>query len=343
MPFVIVAGGKGTRLQPLIADLPKVLAPIGGRPNLDRLLALAREFSYRQIVILAGAEAQQIERHLSASPEADGLEIALIVEEAPGGTAGCFRPLAGKVDERMLVLYGDISCDFDLQRFDEFHTSRGKHATILVQPNSHMHDSDLVAVDENDVIMRIDRKPHDPARYYENLTNAAAYIVEPEVLAAIPDRACDWFHDVFPQMLGENMELQAYRSWEYLQDFGTAERYREAQADIEAGIVGDRRANGRTAGALFLRSRSAADIDENDIAAIAHYNERRWPVVLFGDIKEGLRRRLNDSNVYADFFLDAFSEGQMAAVCARFGFNAERSFVADLEGLQDLTSADRCR
>jgi NDP-sugar pyrophosphorylase family protein len=341
--LVIVAGGKGTRLQPLIGDLPKVLAPIGGRPNLDRLIALAREFSYRRVVILAGAEAGQIERHLATLPETDGMDISMIVEDRPGGTAGCFRPLAGSVGERMLVLYGDISCDFDLRRFDDFHAERGKDATILVQPNSHMHDSDLVAVDGNDLIVRIDRKPHNPCRYYENLTNAAAYVLEPAVLSAVPQEACVWFHDVFPRMLDDGKTLQAYRSWEYLQDFGTPERYRKAQVDLDDGIVGDRRANGRTAGGLFLWLPPSGAAGDADIAAIAQYNDRRWPVILCGESDEALRGRLNDSNVYADLYFDSSGDVALYQCCACFGLNPARSRMVDLDGLRHQDPADLCR
>lgn len=339
--LTIVAGGKGSRLKPLIDDLPKVLAPIGAQPNIDRLLALGREFGYRQVVVLAGDGAEQIQRHLAQTQEARELDIQLVVEHTPGGTAGCFRDLAGNVDERMLVLYGDISCDFDLWRFEDYHTRMKAIATILVQPNSHMHDSDLVAVDRNERITRIDRKPHDPRRYYENLTNAAAYFLEPDILPAIPDGACDWLQDVFPQILQEKKALQTYRSWEYLQDFGTPERYKKAQADVNAGIVGARRANGRTAGALFLNSQSAAEISDDDIAALAYYNDRRWPVLIFGDVEEVLRRRLNAANVYADFCLDEFNESQMASVCALFGFNAARSRIAQFKGLHKPDPADQ--
>jgi hypothetical protein len=214
-------------------------------------------------------------------------------------------------------------------------------ATILAQPNSHMHDSDLLAVDRNDIITRIDRKPHDPERYYENLTNAAAYVLEPDILPAIPDGACDWLHDVFPRMLQEKRTLQAYRSWEYLQDFGTPERYEKAQADVSAGIFGARRANDRTAGALFLDSLSAADISDDDVAALSSYNDRRWPVVLFGDVGELLKRRLNDANVYADFCLDEFDKSQIVTVCAHYGFNAARSRVTQFKGLHKLNPADQ--
>ncbi|NNE83120.1 MAG: nucleotidyltransferase family protein [Alphaproteobacteria bacterium] len=339
--LVIVAGGKGSRLKPLIDDLPKVLAPIGAQPNIDRLLALGREFGYRRVIVLAGDGAEQVQRHLAQTQEARDLDIQLVVEHTPGGTAGCFRDLAGNVDERMLVLYGDISCDLDLRRFEDYHSRMKATATILVQPNSHMHDSDLVAVDRNDRITRIDRKPHDPERYYENLTNAAAYILEPDILPAIPDGACDWLHDVFPRMLQKKRALQAYRSWEYLQDFGTPARYEKAQEDVSADIVGARRANGRTAGALFLDSQSATDISDDDIAALAFYNDRRWPVVLFGDVVKVLKRRLNDANVYADFYLDEFNESQLVSVCTRFGFNAARSRIAQFKGLHKSDPADQ--
>lgn len=330
--LVIVAGGAGTRLRSVIGDIPKALAPVGGQANLDRQINLGLEFGYRSVIVLAGDGADQIKRHLERRYTGDA-EISVVVECRAQGTAGCFRKLANRAHERMLVLYGDISCDFDLGRFEAAHDRLGAIATILVQPNSHMHDSDLVELDASNTLTEIYRKPHSPGQYFENLTNAAAYFLEPDILSHVPDGHCDWFHDVFPTLLAKDIPLKAYRSWEYFQDLGTPERYQKAQQDVGRGIVGDRRSNCRTAGGLFLIVRRNESIGEENISSIAQYNEARWPVVLCGDIDNELMARLNVAGVYTDVVMRAFDGQNLDTVCRSLGLNVVRSSCVDLAAL----------
>lgn len=333
--FIIVAGGKGTRLASVIGECPKVLASIGGTTNLERQLTLAREFGYRRAIILAGEGADQVIRSLDSICASDEIDVQVIVEKQEGGTAGCFRELAERLVGRMLVIYGDISCDFDLARFVANHERGRALATILVQPNSHMDDSDLVSVDADDMVTTIHRKPHPPGRYLENLTNAAAYVLEPEVLPHVPDGPCDWFQDVFPQLLEKGIPIKAYRSWEYLQDYGTPERYRKAQEDIRRGIVGERRANCSTVGGVFIEVRAGDEGNEHCASAISSLNLNRWPVVLFGEVPTQLLIWLSRKGVYADLVLPRFEVRNLDSVCRAHGLNETCSSIVEWSTLRN--------
>ena len=85
----ILAGGLGTRLRPAIADRPKVLAPVGGRPFVTHLLDQLSRTPVREVVLLAGYRAGQLRDALGDAHQ--GIRLRYSVEEIPLGTAGALR------------------------------------------------------------------------------------------------------------------------------------------------------------------------------------------------------------------------------------------------------------
>lgn len=320
--LVIVAGGKGTRLKEVIGDLPKALAPIDGEENLSRLLNLGVEYGYKRAIVLAGFGGDKIEDYLATKWDHTALQVDVVHESEAAGTAGCFHELKGKVSERMIVLYGDILCDFDLKRFEYFHIKSKKPATVFVQPNSHMFDSDLVGLADDGSIQKIYQKPHDPNLMLENLTNAAAYVVEPEVLDYLPKGFSDWFQDIFPKMLEAEDYPIAYKSWEYLQDFGTPDRLVKASHDTVMGIVGQRRADSICTGGLIVNMDGSKNISQV-MEKVRHANDLRIPVIWLGELSRELNSKFTETGVYIDVI--ACSKAELEQACLDAGINYEKS------------------
>ncbi|HBH82484.1 MAG TPA: D,D-heptose 1,7-bisphosphate phosphatase, partial [Bacteroidales bacterium] len=89
-------------------------------------------------------------------------------------------------------------------------------ATIIVHPNDHPYDSDLVEIDDENIVTAFHSKPHNTNRYYRNLVNAAVYILSPEIFEYIPqDRPSDFGKDIFPLLLNSKKIIRAYKSAEY--------------------------------------------------------------------------------------------------------------------------------
>ena len=328
--MVIVAGGAGTRLQSVIGEVPKVLAPIGEVANIVRLLGLAVEFGYREVFVLTGHGDGRIRRFLESDSTAQGLDLSVIKEPAPLGTAGCFLGLPSEFNDRMFVIYGDISCDFDIGRLERFHAHAGCAATVLTQPNGHNEDSDLLKVDANGKIVEVRRKPHPRNHDYENLTSAAAYILEPSVLDLVPNERCDWFHHVFPAAIAADIAVKAYQSWEYLQDYGEPARYRKALEDESKGLLGRRRANGLCVGGLFVNCRGHSDVSPDIVASVKMFNADRLPLCLCGPEAESIQMILSKRNAYADYLLPEFVDGEVNSLSQRFGFFGRQSRVISL-------------
>jgi NDP-sugar pyrophosphorylase family protein len=127
----VLAGGLGTRLQPVLGDVPKLLAPVGTRPYLAYLLDWLRSFGARRIVFGLGHRAESIRNYFSDNPHPD-LKLETIVEPQPLGTAGAVRFARAQLRTNpVLVLNGDSYVDTDLCEFLAHHRAAGKSATIL--------------------------------------------------------------------------------------------------------------------------------------------------------------------------------------------------------------------
>ena len=109
----VLAGGLGTRLRGSIGALPKVLAPVAGRPFLDILLDQIARQGFRRVVLLLGYRADAVEAHLAQAPRAD-LVIETVIEAAPLGTAGAVRQALPRLtSDPVVVMNGDTFVEFD--------------------------------------------------------------------------------------------------------------------------------------------------------------------------------------------------------------------------------------
>lgn len=236
MKAVIVAGGRGTRLSTLGQDLPKPMIKTGGTPVLEHQVQLLRRYGIRDISILIGHLGHVIEDYFGDGTAFD-VAITYYREDVPLGTSGCLNQLRGTVHEDLLVLYGDLILEMALGDLVSFHKTKGGLATLVVHPNDHPFDSDLVVMDEQHRIVEFllkDKKPE----YYGNLANAALYVLTPQVFSYIPEGKSDFMKDVFPEMLRNSQQLYGYKTAEYLKDMGTVDRFRKVSNDLQTGRVG---------------------------------------------------------------------------------------------------------
>ncbi len=112
MKAFLLAGGLGTRLRPRFADLPKPLAPLGGRPFLERQIEWLASHGFRDFVVCAGYGADAM-RGALGDGTALGVRLAWSVEEEPLGTGGALRFAAAHLEGPALVVNGDTLCDAD--------------------------------------------------------------------------------------------------------------------------------------------------------------------------------------------------------------------------------------
>lgn len=235
MKLVIVAGGKGTRLG--LKDIPKPMVKIDGKPLLEHQINLAKFYGIKDIYILSGHMSKLIIDYFKDG-SALGVNAIHVIEDSPLGTSGAVKQLEGEIQERFMVFYGDVVLDVDLKSFIEFDSAISSIASIIVHPNDHPYDSDLLDIDDKGVVTNFYSKPHDDSKFYLNLVNAAVYIFSPNIFKYIPhDEPTDFGKDTFPLLLKSGEIIRAYNTSEYIKDIGTGERLKKVNNDLISGKV----------------------------------------------------------------------------------------------------------
>lgn len=243
---VILAGGAGTRLRDRLGDLPKPMIPIGGKPLLEHQVELCRRHGFTDLIFLVHHRADLIESHFGDGARW-GVSIRHVREPQPLGTAGAVLAGWEHLADQFLVLYGDTMVNVDLQRFWQAHVQARADATLLLHPNDHPLDSDLVEVSAGARVTAFYSRPHPPGIWRQNLVNAALYVLEKQALskfhpattpaAVAQPRLLDFGHDIFPALLRDGRVLHAYNSPEYIKDIGKPERYDRVCREFENGTI----------------------------------------------------------------------------------------------------------
>lgn len=242
MTAVIMAGGKGTRLQPLSKDIPKPMFLILGKPILEYQIESLRKNGITDIIIIIGYLGDIIINYFRDGKDF-GVNIRYITELEPLGSAGALYFLKDNIAENRYVkddfflIFGDLLLDIDWKRFMGFHKRRGGVATLYVHPNTHPYDSDIVIIDANDKILKIESKNIKRDFFYHNIVNAGVYCVNPVLLNDISQPIkTDFEKDILIPNVRKG-KIYAYKSAEYVKDMGTPDRLRLVTEDVKNGVI----------------------------------------------------------------------------------------------------------
>jgi mannose-1-phosphate guanylyltransferase len=235
MQALILAGGEGTRLRPLTSTVPKPVVPLVDRPFIAFMLEWLRGHGVDDIVISCGFMATGV-RNVLGDGAAYGVKLRYCQEEHPLGTGGAIKLAEPLLDERFLVLNGDVLTDIDLTAQLAEHERTDARATLA-----------LVAVEDPSAYGLVRREPDGGVREFlekpspdqidaDPLINAGAYVLERKVLAAMPaGERISIERDVFPTLVGHG--LHGFEARGYWLDIGTPQRYLQATYDILDGAV----------------------------------------------------------------------------------------------------------
>lgn len=199
---VVLAGGMGTRLRPVVADRPKVLAEVTGRPFLHYLLAQLTTAGIRRIILCTGFMAATVSDLLGSS--FGDAELLYSVETAPLGTGGALRlALPLLMSEPVLALNGDSYCDLHLATFVAHHKLRGSVASIALAQVADISRYGAVEIEPDGAISSFAEKGE---RRGPGLINAGLYLLPRSVIAAMPaGQPVSLERDLFPGLIGTGL------------------------------------------------------------------------------------------------------------------------------------------
>ncbi len=272
MKVVIIAGGQGTRIASIASDIPKAMIPVAGKPVLEYEVEMAKRYGFTDFIFIIGHLGEQIKSYFGDG-NSRGVRIDYYEETFPLGTAGALAYLTEKLNEDFFVFYGDTVMDIDMLSMLRFHQAKRADATLLLHPNDHPYDSDIVDLDPlTRRVKHIYHKPHPVGFVSHNMVNAAVFIFSPRVLQHIEKGVKTHIEKhVLARSLDAGLNLYGYVSAEYVKDMGTPDRYMAVEQDVKSGTVAARnRQNKRPA--VFL-DRDGVINEEVDL--LCHHEQVR--------------------------------------------------------------------
>lgn len=233
LPVAILAGGLATRLRPLTHDLPKALVPVAGQPFAAHQLRLLAASGIRRVVYCVGHLGERIERFVG-----DGRRFGLDVDysrdgEKLLGTAGAIRRALPRLDDAFLVLYGDSYLPCDYRAVERAFLRSGRVAMMTVFRNDGRWDRSNVALADDGVVRRYDKRHPDAEMRYIDYGLGA---FRAEVFAELPDDQPADLADVY-QRLAAAGELAGFEVAERFYEVGSFDGLRELDDFLRARML----------------------------------------------------------------------------------------------------------
>jgi mannose-1-phosphate guanylyltransferase len=234
MQAVILVGGEGTRLRPLTSTVPKPVVPLVDRPFITYMLEWLGAHGIEDVIMSCGFLATSV-RNVLGDGSAMGLRLRFVEEPEPRGTAGALKFAEPMLDERFVMLNGDVLTDLDITAQIEQHERTGARGTLALVPVEDPTAYGLVRLNDDRSVKEFVEKPSSD-EIDTNLISAGAYVLERDVLELIPaDRNVSIEREVWPALVGNG--LYGCPSDGYWLDIGTPARYLKGTFDIIEGHV----------------------------------------------------------------------------------------------------------
>lgn len=225
MEAIILAGGMGTRLRSVVADVPKCMAPVGGRPLLYYILYILENAGFSHVILSLGYKHKVVEKYVKTYHTQ--MEISCVVEDEPLGTGGAVKlALAKAREEDVFVLNGDTYFIVNYKKMMKEHLKKDARATLALKKMTDFSRYGRVEMDTKGRIRCFHEKEHCPS----GLINGGVYLMKKDALDAMPEKFSlekDFFEKEVP-----SGKLAGVAFNGYFIDIGIPEDYEKAQKDF---------------------------------------------------------------------------------------------------------------
>ncbi len=227
IPVVIMAGGKGTRLDPFTRILPKPLIPIGDKPIIEIIIDKFYEHGVTEFYISVNHKAKMIKAYfedLSGDYTVDYID-----EDKPLGTAGSLKFLEDKFKRSFFVSNCDILINSNYSEILDYHYENKNDITLVASVKNYRIPYGICEIENGGTLCRIQEKPE-----YDFLVNTGLYVLKSEILHLIPENKFFDITDLIKRVRNHEGKIGVFpvsdKSWI---DVGEWEEYREAVRRFE--------------------------------------------------------------------------------------------------------------
>lgn len=226
-PVFIMAGGFGTRLQPLTDHCPKPMLRVGDKPMLEHLINQFIKQGFHRFYISTHYMPELIHKHFGDGSQF-GISVEYVYEDSPLGTGGALGLLPKNLPNLPLVMMnGDVLTKLNYAQLLHHHETQGFDATMCVREDEHRVPFGVIET-EDQLIVNMVEKPT-----YRYKINTGIYVLNPEIIAKVQvNQRID-----MPTLLEHGRQagkrIGTYTSYDYWLDIGQMKDYQKAQQDIE--------------------------------------------------------------------------------------------------------------
>ena len=224
---IILAGGLGTRLRSMVADIPKCLAPVAGRPFLYYVIEHLLKQGIDKFIFSVGFKYEMIESWLNE--EYPLLFAQFAIEHEPLGTGGAIKLACSFATEKnVLVVNGDTLYKLDVKKLDAFHHMCGADCTISLKPMQDFNRYGVVQLNKDHSIASFKEKQ----QYKEGLINAGVYAmnVNSFLQEDLPQKFS--FENDYLEKFYLQRKIFGIVQDEYFIDIGIPEDYKKAGEEL---------------------------------------------------------------------------------------------------------------
>ncbi|MGD1098480.1 MAG: sugar phosphate nucleotidyltransferase [Bryobacteraceae bacterium] len=224
---VVLAGGKGSRLRPYSAVLPKPLMPVGDDPILAVILQQLAMYGFDRVTLAVNYQAEIIKAYCGDGSRW-GLKIDYSLETVPLSTIAPLKLIPDLPDD-FVLLNGDVLTDADIGRLYDEHVRSGRLFTISAAERTHLVDFGVLEADSCNRLTGFQEKPK-----LNYLVSMGIYVVNRAVLEMIPEGRKYGFDDLMLDFLRQGRPVHIERFRGYWLDIGRVDDYMQAVDEFES-------------------------------------------------------------------------------------------------------------
>lgn len=224
MDALILCGGEGKRLRPILRNKPKAMVDINGRPFLDILIDYLQRYGIKRIILGVGYKRDMIKSYYSNRNNKVSIEFSQ--EHKPLGTGGAVRNSQHLIKSNpFLAMNGDSFCDINIPEFLSFHKTKNALATVALVKTKDTQGYGIIGMDSSHRICYFSEKSKIKKGGF---VNTGIYIFNQKIFSYMSNRAAfSLEYDFFPHLIGKR--FYGYVAHKKLIDIGTSDRLKTAE------------------------------------------------------------------------------------------------------------------